>query len=216
MKLSGGMATLALLGVALLACAGDDADRLRVCGDLRVPGDADAVRVALLDEALEGEVWSGVHPLLTCSPRGSLEQLPVEIALPPRREARWLRVSALADGEEILVADWRVARGQSLDGVVVSLDARCVDTRCPRGQSCLAGTCALAPTAGDDGGSCATAPSDAADTTDGGDADASVVSDASGAPEADTTEASDAADASPDADATPAEDALCPTPGVLP
>ncbi len=143
-------ARLALVGLAfgLLACGADGGEPLRLCGDLAVPSDVDALRVSVLDETQASEHFSAVIELLEC-PAERLTQLPLDFEVPKITANSWLRVQGLAGGAEVLRVELRAGPDPDRARIAVALTRQCLGRACPVGQTCLDGACVIAPEAGD-------------------------------------------------------------------
>ncbi len=109
---------------------------VRVCGDLLVPNDLDAVRVTAFDASGEAVVV-GVLPLLAC-PEAGLTHLPVTRILGSLDGEHLIQVQALEDEVEIARVEVR-ARLDGTTEIPVVLDKRCIGIDCPLGQTCIGG-----------------------------------------------------------------------------
>ena len=132
-----------LLGVLwlLAACGGSPETRVRVCGDVSVPGEVDALRVSLRDEIF-GELRAGVLELVTDE---GVRGLPVTMTFPPVRETQWVTVVALLEGVEVARFDRHTGTLPEDADVHLVLTSACYRFTCPRGQTCLDALCDTAP-----------------------------------------------------------------------
>jgi hypothetical protein len=130
-----------LLGVWLLACAGSSDTQVRVCGDLQIPGDADALRVSLRDEIFN-ELRAGVVDLVDDE---GVRALPVTVELPSSNATRWVSAVALLEGVEVARFDRHTGALSEGAEVDLALTSVCYRLTCPRGQTCLDGACDTAP-----------------------------------------------------------------------
>lgn len=145
-----GGAALPLLWVCALgvaSCGDDPMEALLVCGDLDVPTQLDALRVSLVDDAQEVR-FTGLVALAECAPE-RLRQLPVNVELPLVEAPRWLRVQGLLDGVEAVRVELPVAVNGRRDLLTVNLTERCLGVTCALGQTCVDGSCVVAPEASD-------------------------------------------------------------------
>lgn len=152
---------LAAAWAALAAgCGGDDAREVavRVCGELQVPHEVDAVRVRVLDEdravVSDGvdELWPAgadagppsANPL--CTPDPDAPRIGLDLEVRPGAGDGWIEAIALRDGVE--VARSVVRTDGSTTAAVLGFPAVCLGVGCPDGQTCIDGACVLAPVGG--------------------------------------------------------------------
>jgi len=138
----------AVLIVALAGCSQPDATvEVRVCGDVEVPRQVDSIRVSLLDADRQTRE-QGVVELLKC-PAGRVVGLPVALSLSPIEGAGFLQVQGLKEGEVVAESERTVELSQDADQFVqLPLTRACVGVvSCPLGQTCLQGSCRVAPPA---------------------------------------------------------------------
>ena len=130
-----------ILGTALAlgACPQEPALTVEVCSDMRAPDEIDGVRLVLLDDAHDRELWSGFYSLINCE-ENRVEQLPQRYDAPALSRPVWLVASGLLDGVEVVRVETRV-KGPLPGGltvVPVSLVRDCLgQLSCPLGQTCV-------------------------------------------------------------------------------
>lgn len=149
-------------------CADEAELAVRVCGDLVVPDDADAIRITTR-EASGAESLGGVVELLSC-PQGSLTppedvvitRLPVDYTIPGEEGERFVVAQAIKAGIEVARVETRVtAASAGVTEVTLQLARSCLGSTCPQGQTCLSGTCQITPFAATEPMSCTVEPSEA-------------------------------------------------------
>ncbi len=126
--------------LSLAGCFGGDEIDFEVCGDLVVPDDIDALRFLVLDNDME-EISAGVRDLTG----DHAANLPVSSSLPSGSGSGWTRVQGLRAGVAVIVFSRRIGdlEGTSAVDMVLTLD--CLGQDCALGQTCVSGTCILAP-----------------------------------------------------------------------
>lgn len=131
--------------ILIAACASDVQTQYTLCGDLNVPGDADALRLTLLDESLEI-----IGSALTVLGESSFGALRADLTLRTESSGRFARVQTLSEGIETLRFTQELTPNGDLLNAV--LDRRCLGLTCPVGQTCMEGNCAII--AGNEGRPC--------------------------------------------------------------
>lgn len=119
----------------------------RVCGDLTVPDDIDGVRLLILDQDRR-ELHSGVRSLVEGSGDGgvtSTTDLPTSASLPNGTGPGWAKVQGLHEGVSVITFERQIGKLEDTATVDMVLTADCLGQECPRGQTCVAGVCILAP-----------------------------------------------------------------------
>jgi hypothetical protein len=138
---------LCLATLLSTACPGEPRLVVRVCSDLDVPTELDAVRVTTLDGEHQRQTFAGVVGLINCE-AGRVQSLPIEYDATPGLAPFWIVVEGLSKGIVIVTVEARVSRpiGNGETVVVpVSLRRDCRRVLCPLGQTCLEGTCQVTP-----------------------------------------------------------------------
>lgn len=153
------------------ACDGSEPTlEIEVCGDIHVPGHADALRVTVLDADRQTR-REAIYPLLEC-PQGKVRKLPQSVEFAPFDGDAWGAVQALkgsTNHEESRVVGY-FEKYIELDSeesatLRLALNRDCLgfDRRsCATGQTCAGGRCRLARFDGDESTICAS--SEAGDT----------------------------------------------------
>jgi len=147
--------------LALGACPQEPALTVEVCSDMRAPDEIDGVRLVLLDDAHDRELWSGFYSLINCEDN-RVEQLPQRYDAPALSRPVWLVASGLLEGVEVVRVETRV-KGPLPGGltvVPVSLVRDCLgQLSCPLGQTCVGPSgCAVVPVFEEDPMACAALP----------------------------------------------------------
>lgn len=186
--------------LALTACPQEPALTVEVCSDMQAPDELDGVRLVLLDDAHDRELWSGFYSLINCE-ENRVEQLPQRYDAPAFSRPVWLVASGLLGGVEVVRVETRV-KGPLPGGltvVPVSLLRDCLgQLSCPLGQTCAGPAgCALVSVFEESPLACAAPPEP--DVPDVGDADTGA--------DAEPSEDADASDAGPEP--------LCPPPSGM-
>jgi hypothetical protein len=149
---------------------------MRVCGDLETPDQIDALRLSVLDDSLNelrSGLVELVPREAPTSERDSADEegndpsdrdsadageaeeqpvprvrsLPLTSSLPGASGSGYLRVQGLLDGVEVARFDRRVYDLESLERADMVLKNNCYRRlSCPRGQTCVAKLCQVAPT----------------------------------------------------------------------
>ena len=128
-------------------CSEGELLEVLVCGDLVQSGNAQAVRIAFLDDELI-EQQAAVFEL------GNVSEWPAQTAIEVTRSSGWVRATAIVGGAPSARFERRISK---LERVSVLLDSQCVGQMCARGQTCVAGACTVAPT-DDQGPNCVLKP----------------------------------------------------------
>jgi len=137
------LAMLLLFVAALSACNPSlDVIKVRICGDVLVPGHIDAVRVSVLD-ANRVERRAGVMELVRCT---GVNELPQNVELNLLEGDVWIVIQGLKNGQEVMTFERRAKVGADGAEVLVGLNRDCIGIRCALGQTCVGGACVLAPT----------------------------------------------------------------------
>lgn len=151
-----------------VGCTSDDEPvAIRVCGDVQVPQQIDALRVVVLDES-GTEIRSGVRSLLEC-PEDVVRPLPQRFEFQTTPDRGIVVAEGLSD--EVVIARARVrANFNAGDTIDIAVNASCIGAQCPSDKTCIDGMCEFIPSADSDLLGCGSAaPStdtgtDAADT----------------------------------------------------
>lgn len=121
--------------VTSVGCSEGELLEVLVCGELVESDTAEAVRVSFLDDALI-EQKAAVFELATVT------EWPAQTAIEVERDSGWVRATAIVGGAPSARFDRRISE---IGRISVILDPQCVGQMCARGQSCIAGTCTVAP-----------------------------------------------------------------------
>jgi len=128
--------------VWLLGGCGPGSDvEVRVCGDLNVPAEMDALRVSFRNEIF-GELRGAVVGLVD---EAGVRSLPLSVSLPADRDARWVIAEALLEGIVVGRFDRRVTTLEDGSSVGLVLTQVCYRMTCPTGQTCVDSACVTAP-----------------------------------------------------------------------
>ena len=128
------------LVLSLAGCLGGNEIDFEVCGDLTVPDDIDALRFLVLDDEM-AEVSAGVRELVG----ETISSLPVSSSLPSGSGGGWTRVQGLREGVTAIVFSRRIGDLDATSAVDMVLTYDCLGQECSLGQTCVSGTCILAP-----------------------------------------------------------------------
>jgi hypothetical protein len=139
LRKAGRLGLLSLV-LAMAGCLGGEEIDFEVCGDLMVPDDIDALRFLVLDDDME-EVSAGVRDLVG----DSVASLPVSASLPSGSGSGWTRVQGLKAGVAAIVFSRRIGDLDGTSAVDMVLTYDCLGQDCSLGQTCVSGTCILAP-----------------------------------------------------------------------
>lgn len=139
-------AAAVLVGLALPAC-GTDEMVVRVCGNVAVPGEIDALRIEILDDGF-GRLRDGVLSLVP-EDTGTVRRFPVTRALEAAEGPGWVRVVGLKDQVGVVQFDRQVSDLATVAEVDAVLEGQCLRATCALGQTCVAGTCVPAPREGE-------------------------------------------------------------------
>jgi hypothetical protein len=142
------LATCIGLGLALFATGCPNSDlEFRVCGDLVVPDDIDGFRLLILDQDRH-ELHSGVRSLV--EEDSAVDQLPLSASLPNGSGPGWAKIQGLLAGVAVITFERQIGKLEDTAVADMVLTADCVGQDCPLGQTCVAGTCILAPVNAED------------------------------------------------------------------
>jgi hypothetical protein len=137
-------------------CGPDDLSlTVEICGDVRVPQDIDAVRVAVL-KSDRSPATGGVLTLLECEPSERVLALPQHMSLDPDTGDVWVVLEGLKN--EIVVATYeqriKLEEGDN-PTITMGLTRDCLGfLSCALGQTCVDGECVIVEYGGI-GGICA-------------------------------------------------------------
>ncbi|MBA2665286.1 MAG: hypothetical protein H0U74_23560 [Bradymonadaceae bacterium] len=136
---------LILTLITLGGCSRDDAQvQISVCSDMSVPGELDAIRVTVLDEA-RVQQRTGILELLEC-PAERVKTLPQAVHFDPVAGDVWIVVSGFLDGIERVRFERRADMANAPDGEITTILRRaCLGFSCPLGQTCVNGRCDQVP-----------------------------------------------------------------------
>lgn len=143
---------MSTLPYALMGCGRAEGDvEIEVCSDASVPDQIDSIRVSVLD-AERQELVAGVRDLVVC-PEDRLLTLPQTIVFDGvDAPDAWVVVQGLRDDVVVARFERRVALStQESEFVRLGLTAACLGVTCPLGQTCVDGTCEVAPRAEPEG-----------------------------------------------------------------
>ena len=131
-----------------VGCTSDDEPvAIRVCGDVQVPQQIDALRVVVLDES-GTEIRSGVRSLLEC-PEDVVRPLPQRFEFQTTPDRGIVVAEGLSD--EIVVARASVRANFNGENTIdIAINASCIGARCPSDQTCIDGMCEFIPSADSD------------------------------------------------------------------
>jgi len=158
------------LSILFITCSSEHEISFRVCGDVQVPGQIDAVRLVVLDEGLK-ELRSGLFELQSTAPESSEDgstaetgdkggseseetteqsttrhrSLPIVAALPTSDGSGFVRVQGLLAGIEVARVDRKISEFEDVDEVQMPLTVNCYKRIAPLGQTCVGGKVKQAP-----------------------------------------------------------------------
>lgn len=144
-----GVARLALLLAPLLLVMGSCGAEtpsltVQICGDVRVPQDVDAVRIAALNSD-RVPAASGVLSLLECEPAETVVGLPQTMDLNPGPGDSWITLEGIKEGVVVAHYEQRIKleEGDSAT-LTMGLTRDCLGIlSCALGQSCVDGQCVI-------------------------------------------------------------------------
>lgn len=136
--------------VMLVGCGPpSDVVVVELCGDVRIPGDIDAVRVSILS-ADRTQYRAGTLDLLNCG--STQRELPQNTELEAPEGDVWVVAQGLQEGLEVLRFERRLRiedSGRAQDAVI-AMTRSCMRVTCALGLTCINGMCEQAPWADDE------------------------------------------------------------------
>ncbi len=120
-----------------------DVIEVKVCGDVVLPEEVDAVRVSVLD-AERNELRAGTRELVLC-PQDRLLTLPQTVEFEGVDAVNaWVVVQGLKDGVSVMSYERRATLSTSLvEQVTMALTRDCIGVQCTLGQTCVDGQCEI-------------------------------------------------------------------------